>query len=385
MEIKPQYSVFKRKGKDQRFYRIKWINWRGRWQERKTRLSKKPLAEKEGHRLAYEAYEIRIGLRNPPLPQDHKKYAPLEKHIKDYLEWGRHHGGKNNKGWDEEHIRKVESQLEFWLKKSKWKRYLDINVVGAEKILQKKSMEVRKVKVNGQVIERKLAGKTINHYRTTFKAFVSWYRKFYQIKEADPLFGLTPWDVSVTDPRRDLSLEELGRLIKNSPPERAIIYLTAVITGLRREELRDLQDENYSYHDSCFKIDSDHNKEREDHLLIPLPQVLNEKLKKYISSRGKFPRLFNFDFNKASFFFDLDCKKAKIPKYSFGGKLVFHSLRDTQVNLGIDLGADLKTGMSLSRHATTDIYLSKYAKRKKDKILQVMEKIEDSITKEINS
>jgi len=356
----------------------KYKDDRGKFRTKKGYTDKSE-TQKKANQMTQVAYEIKIGTRKRETEGDRASSQCLKEHKEAYIQWGMAHGGKNNKGWDKVHLRKMKSHLKWWFEKADWKIYLDITLQVAEKILQTKGKQLIEKKVGDEITYSKIAGKTVEHYKNDLNSFVNWLRTQYRIKDDHPLEGLTCWDTSVKDPRRDLTLDEVSRLIKASSFSRGTVYLTAAITGLRSEELCDLTDINYSYADSCFKIGSDHNKERHDAVVILIPKLLNERLKKYVEQRGSYDRLFKFDFAHAVRWFDADCVKAGIPKRAFGGKVVFHSLRDTSVNLAIDAGADPKTGMVLSRHSTADIYLKKYAKRKNDKMLDVLNLMDESI------
>lgn len=375
MESRPRYTVFKR-GKD-KVYTYRYLDYKNKYRTVKTKYTKKKYAKADAEYLAIEAHQIRIGMRPEPLAQDCVDTENLQIHLENYLEWGKAHGGKFRKPWDSEHIRKLQAQITWWLIESGWGKYKEINIRKAERILLKKSQQTRMIK--GKKV--KITGKTVNHYKTALVSFVNYIRREFQINGDDPLAGLSGWDTSVTYKTRDLTLDELKRLLNAAPIERRIIYLTAVITGLRREELFNLTDKNYDKKKACFLIKSDENKERRENLTIFLPENLNKYLQLYIKNRGKWPKLFKFNFERAAELFDLDCLKAGVKKETREGKLVFKSLRDTHVNLVIDLGADVKTGMSLSRHKTAAIYLGNYAQRKDGKLQEMTKKLENSIIK----
>lgn len=375
MESRPRYTVFKR-GKD-KVYTYRYLDYKNKWRSVKTEFTKKESAKEEAKFMAMQQHKIRIFMMPEPTAQDGVNSDSLQIHLDNYLQYGEAHGGKFRKPWDSEHIRKLKAQITWWLAKTGWGNYAEINVRKAERILQKKSLETRLIQ--GKKV--KITGKTVNHYKTALVSFVNYIRKEFQINGDDPLAGLSGWDTSVTYKTRDLTLDELKSLLKVAPVERRLIYLTAVITGLRREELSNLTGENYDRNKACFALKSGENKERMENVRIFLPPGLNEDLKSYVKKRGRYPKLFKFNFERAAELFDLDCKTAGVKKETKEGKVVFKSLRDTHVNLVIDLGADVKTGMSLSRHKTAAIYLGNYAQRKDGKLQEMTKKLENSIIK----
>ena len=270
----------------------------------------------------------------------------------------------------------------MWRQAPLHRNHLDIEVGEAERVLVEKSKETYVVGKGENARTKTIGGKTVEHYRNDFKSFICWYRNRFNVY-VDPFKSLTGWDKSVKEPRRDLTIEEVGRLIRMSPFERGTIYWCAVVTGLRRGELSALTDDSYSYNDSLIYLSSDEDKERESRVVY-LSNSLNERLKKYIEWRGVCNRLFAFDFGHAIRYFDADCKVAGIEKVNSRGKVVFHSLRDTQINLGIEIGLDHKTGMELSRHKTIKIYLDKYAKRKNEKIIDAINSIGELVDNSID-
>ncbi len=86
----------------------------------------------------------------------------------------------------------------------------------------------------------RLAAKTLKEYHAAMIAFFNWLRNHKRVV-GDPLEGVTRTDTRGKEvrKRRALSYEELNRLLA-VPGERALGYMAAFFTGLRRSELESL-------------------------------------------------------------------------------------------------------------------------------------------------
>jgi len=68
-------------------------------------------------------------------------------------------------------------------------------------------------------------------------------------------------------------------------------------------------------------------------------------------------------------------KAAGIARKNFHGKADFHSLRTTHVNLGIELGFDVKTAQTLARHKTPHMTLNVYGRANTDRLRSAVESL----------
>lgn len=98
------------------------------------------------------------------------------------------------------------------------------------------------------VTRRKLSTTTINYYLKTLIQFVRWAAR-NDLVDRDPLQYAETLKVVTRKDRRDVLIDELGQLIASiraghkvrsvmSPADRAMLYLMAYGTGLRRSELQ---------------------------------------------------------------------------------------------------------------------------------------------------
>ena len=79
-------------------------------------------------------------------------------------------------------------------------------------------------------------GKTVMNYAEALSAFCDWcVRRGYL--ETDPLDGLAPFDTTPEVRRRAMTPDEVKRLLAVCPPERRLLYETALFSGLRMNGL----------------------------------------------------------------------------------------------------------------------------------------------------
>lgn len=86
-----------------------------------------------------------------------------------------------------------------------------------------------------------LSAKSVNDVLANAQGFFRWLRNQRQLQE-DPLKFVQRIDTRGRVPcRRALSPEEFSNLLRTAPPFRAVIYGTALYTGLRRKELNEIR------------------------------------------------------------------------------------------------------------------------------------------------
>jgi len=92
-----------------------------------------------------------------------------------------------------------------------------------------------------RVKHQELAPRTLNNYLAEMRAFLNWLQNAGKLL-GNPLKGVQP--VKAHDkarPRRAITDGEIARLLAIAPPERRMIYLIALHTGLRRKEIKLLE------------------------------------------------------------------------------------------------------------------------------------------------
>ena len=314
--------------------------------------------------MALKADEIRRGEAPPPQLADTESLRPIQEHIDAYLAWGRVQGGRGGRPWSPVHDRKQEQVLDWWKEALGLKTLRDITLPAVEKALQGKA--------------KKASGKTLFDYAGTLRAFVNWCR-LRKFLSGNPLEGLSKFDVTVRTRRRALSLKEVGELLSASPPERALIYRTALETGFRAGELQSLRIGDLDTKKGVLFLRADHAKDRRDYV-----QPLSEGLLADLSARcqGCPPEepLFKVcDPHHAARRLYEDLTKAGIDKSNFHGKVDFHSLRVSSITLGIELGFDAKTARTLARHKTVDMTMNVYARVNPERVRGAVEKLGQAV------
>ena len=84
-----------------------------------------------------------------------------------------------------------------------------------------------------------LSAKTLHQYAATLHGFGEWCATHGRLA-SNPIGPVKATATEARRRRRALTQDELHRLFKAAPPDRRIVYLVAVGTGLRRTELADL-------------------------------------------------------------------------------------------------------------------------------------------------
>ncbi|MEO6848157.1 MAG: hypothetical protein ABI254_12935, partial [Chthoniobacterales bacterium] len=128
-------------------------------------------------------------------------------------------------GRNARYLRQTELMLERLSNECAWKNIKDIN---ADSFLAWRA-------------NQKSCVKTQNDYLTTARNFINWLRVRRRALDADPLASVQA--IQAGDPtyeRRALTILEIENLLRVSGP-RAVIYLLAIYTGLRRSEIKQLR------------------------------------------------------------------------------------------------------------------------------------------------
>lgn len=207
-----------------------------------------------------------------------------------------------------------------------------------------------------------LAPKTVNDLLGCARTFIVWMKR-EQLILADPLADVR----KVTDPnvggfRRSLSLEEIPRLLKVSPPYRSLIYLTVIYTGLRRNELNGLKwdDFNFAVEPATLKVPASLSKNRKEATLYLRPELsiaLQAAKPKWAKPesyvfRGQIPRVQTLqkDLAAAGIPFE-DARQRRID---------LHALRKTYGTLLAASGVSPRVAMELMRHSDMKLTMGVY-------------------------
>ncbi len=251
-------------------------------------------------------------------------------------------------GRDEKYLAGIEQQLLRLAREAGWKRAQDITLDAFEK---------------WRSAHQSLSPKTLNEYLTTANTFLNWMVKTQRIltnplQHADRV-GTGNYEKRT---RRAVTLEQLQKLFSVSG-ERAIIYIVAAFTGLRRGELEKLQwkDVLLDGDKPCIHARATTTKNGQQ-ASLPLHPIAAEALraekqpKPHTSGTTPvFRRLPDIDRYKR------DLALAGIPYTDERGHIFdFHALRKTFGTLLAASGVHPREAMELMRHSdlklTTKIY-----------------------------
>lgn len=115
-----------------------------------------------------------------------------------------------------------------------------------------------------------------------------------------------------------------------------------------------------------------------------LPPGLLKRLAENAQGRDLSDRLFIVQLDMIRVFYK-DLERAGILKHAPGGKLDFHALRITYVNLVLESGASVKEAMDLARHQSPNMTLNVYGRSRWDWRAALVERIEETVSPENRS
>ena len=357
-------SMNKRTGKSHPRWKFYFVNYKGK---REYGTGTKSRAQTYNYALAMERehQEIHMGMR--PTPAENKVSAPYETVVEEYFEWGRSKGGRGRNPWSPTHERNKFSRLTFWQKA------LEIDTLGnflgclprTEEILRTLHNEGR-------------SAKTVNDYADALHSFIVWCERRDYLSN-NPLKHLERLPDEPTITRRALTLDEIDRLLKVAPPKRRILYLLALITGLRAGELAKLAPKHLDATRQGLSLEKRMTKNRKT-AFVPLSRELFKELQ-IISKIMEPDTPFLKVPTHTARMLDIDLEKANIPKLTDEGKIDFHALRTTFVTLTIESGATPVEAQSLARHSTINLTMNTYARARNERLSEITQTIATTISR----
>ena len=206
------------------------------------------------------------------------------------------------------------------------------------------------------------AAKTINEYISSAKSFLNWCVRQRRLA-ANPLAHVTRTkEIEKKYQRRALTLEEAKRLLSVAGPRR-LVYLTAMRTGLRRSELKEL----------CWgdlRIDP---LELRPHIVLRARATKGRRgdiiaLRKNLAAELLAVRPENVDPSAKVFkrvaamdTFKRDLERAGIERMDSSGRVVdFHALRYTLGTMLAQTGTAPRTAMEIMRHKDIKLTMNVY-------------------------
>ena len=205
--------------------------------------------------------------------------------------------------------------------------------------------------------------------------------------------GLAPFDTTPQTIRRAMTPEEIERLLKACAPHRKLLYQTALLSGLRKNELRNLTIEHLDQQDRGLHLDPAWTKNRKPGFQS-LPGWLVEELYAFVQSdepNQLYARFFNrkganrYEVPKHPLLYvpshtaralDADLKAAGIPKHGPGGKIDFHASRTAYINLVLESqGITPKEAQELARHGTLELTMNVYGRVRQGRLAHIVEDV----------
>jgi len=206
----------------------------------------------------------------------------------------------------------------------------------------------------------KISNKTFNHYLTSVRTFCSWMLREQRAGES-PVGHLKRLRTIEAD-RRPFDFDEVCRLLEateNAPfrfgmsgHERAVLYLTAIETGLRVRELQSLTVSSFDFDDAAVTVKAEHCKNGQKAVQL-FTHNRAAQLRAFFRDKLPTAKAFNMPSNyRTAKMLHADCQAAKIPVVDDAGrKIVFHSTRHTLATELDRTGASLKERMTILRHS----------------------------------
>ena len=223
---------------------------------------------------------------------------------------------------------------------------------------------------------------TFNAYVRACRAFSTWLWRRKRLRD-DVLRDLELADAAVgrTLFRRELTDAELEKIIAEAEKSdsvkigrkrkvkqrrlsgRAWAYRIAVETGFRASEIASLRRESFDLDTSppTVTVEAAYSKRRRRDTQ-PVSRAFAEMLRPWLATMPHGEPLFA-GHTRWGAAIKVDAKAAGVPLKTTKGTLDFHALRHTYASR-IAAVADAKTGQSLTRHASADLYLTVYAKQR---------------------
>ena len=242
------------------------------------------------------------------------------------------------------------------------------------------------------IAELNIAPKTRNYYLQSTKQFCRWMVQDGRASES-PLQHLRNKKTDRTY-RRALGPDELRTLLdhtqtaperfKMTGEQRVVLYLLAVESGLRANELRSLTVSSFNIENHTVTVDSGSAKNRQSSTL-PLRARTTTKLQEHF----KFKPLMSQAFDLPSKYNMADMLRADLHDagISYSDKpdspnyINFHSLRHTTGTLLAASGVHPKVAQSIMRHSDINLTMSRYTHTLRGQEAKAIENLPDLLLK----
>lgn len=335
----------------------------------RNRASTRDLAK----RLEDQARPARLGLTGTKALTSAS--LPLTDVIQEYLGWGNISGGRGRRPWSPTHARMRKTHLEFW------EKHIGKKISDIASILPIVERELTVLQKQG------LKRKTLANYSEAISSFCDFLLKRDYIL-VDPLKRLAKIDTSPEKTRRVLGPEEIRQLLKVAPTQRRLLYEVAFASGLRVNELTQLEARDLDIERGGIVLRPELTKNRKagfqplhpstvsrlrTSLSVGEPKAFYERAGRCVQITRPIPKnpLLYVPSHPAR---DLekDLKKIGINKEAPDGSIIdFHSARAAYITLvGLHTPV-VKEMQALARHQSANLTIGVYAKTTEKRLTDV--------------
>ena len=299
----------------------------------------KEIANKRIRDLVTEAQKERDGILTPKMQREAGQKGICE-HLKDFL------GDLEAVGRAPDYRNRVRVRVRRLIEDRGWKRLKDVSADDF---------------VAWRARQDDMAPKTLNEYLNACSGFLNWLIRQGRLT-TNPLLSVSKVDVRGKQlQRRALTAEEVEKLLEVSG-ERSVTYLTAIYTGLRQNELRQLvwADVHLDREKTYFLVRSATTKNRKD-AIVPLHARVVDALKAIKPERNHSGTpVFELPSNPDRTIRN-DLKAAGIERVdALGRKVDFHSLRNTFATMLARHGVPQRIAQELMRHSNPHLTATVY-------------------------
>ena len=230
---------------------------------------------------------------------------------------------------------------------------------------------------------------TSNYYLQAAKGFCKWMVENGRATKSPIEFlkGVKV-ETGIRVVRRALTDEEVIQLLTTtynssdsyeiSGPDRAMLYKTALNTGLRSSELRSLRRSNFflSLPHPHVVVEAAYSKNRKM-VRQPLKVDFATELQSYLCHQHPRATALKMPSERSvARMLAKDCQAAGIQKYDESGRVVdFHALRHTFITNLTKSGIDPKTAQLLARHSSISLTMDRYTHIRLDDVALAVEKL----------
>jgi integrase len=292
-------------------------------------VADKQVAERMLAQIVTEKQRESVGLIDPKAVRDGASRR-LGEHVVDYS------ADLAKKGRDAKYIENVQRWIRKLASEGSWRRVSDIT---PDSFIAWRSRQSK-------------APRTLNHYLEATRAFLNWLEGVGRIN-SNPLSRVQKVEERGQEKRvrRSLTDDEMKRLLTSSG-ERKLFYLTAVHTGLRRDESKKLEWGDVFLGDKpSLRVRGSTTKNKKS-CTIPMHPELAAEFRKIEVPANLALRVFVGAKYPTRYTRQRDFKNAGIPHIDQHGRIAdLHALRHTLNTRLQSAGVGMRTAMEVMRHS----------------------------------